>query len=199
MRKSRIEVTKDGKLPITKIDAAVRQLETAITLWFHDGDPVSICTLSFAAYEILYSLSKSTRKRPALLDAHNIKPEFKEDFIAMIKEAPNFFKHAGKDPHATVFLTTKNQPHIFFDAVGMYHGLGVGMRPMFRVFVDWFWITEPQLFLKKPEDVFGAGYPVNEVVLQGKQAYFAMALPFYTGRIAGINTLRENNTKTAAT
>jgi len=48
---------------ISKLDAARRQLATAITLWFEDRDPVSIHTLVFAAYEIIHAVSK--QRNPA--------------------------------------------------------------------------------------------------------------------------------------
>lgn len=41
------------KIQVTKLDAVRRQLETAVILWFHDGDPVSIHTLTGAAYQII--------------------------------------------------------------------------------------------------------------------------------------------------
>ena len=47
------------KLAITKLDAARRQLETAITLWFHDADPVSVHTLVMAAHGFLKHLARS--------------------------------------------------------------------------------------------------------------------------------------------
>lgn len=185
-RKPKFPISQEGKLPVTKIDAAVRQLETAITLWFHDGDPVPICTLSHAAYEILYRLSAPTRKRPAIFDAAAIKPEFVEDFKSLFRSGPDFLKHAGKDPHETHFLAVKNQPAIFLDAVSMYNGMGFGMRPIFRVFQDWLWLTEPRFFIKKAQDVFGADTPVDEIIAEGRQSYFATAVPFYTARIAGV-------------
>jgi hypothetical protein len=43
----------DTKIVVTKLDAARRQLKTAIKLWFEDGDPVAIHTLIVAAYEII--------------------------------------------------------------------------------------------------------------------------------------------------
>ena len=45
------------KLPVTKLDAARRQLETGITLWFHEMGPVSIHTLTGAAYKLLYDIN----------------------------------------------------------------------------------------------------------------------------------------------
>jgi hypothetical protein len=44
----------ETKITISKFDAARRQLNTAITLWFADGDPVAIHTLAYAAYEIIH-------------------------------------------------------------------------------------------------------------------------------------------------
>jgi hypothetical protein len=45
-------------LRIGKLDAARRQLQTAIALWFDERDPVAIHTLSVAAYEIVHTISK---------------------------------------------------------------------------------------------------------------------------------------------
>jgi hypothetical protein len=44
-------------LPVSKFDAARRQLETAIRLYFFQGDPISIHTLASAAAQILQDLS----------------------------------------------------------------------------------------------------------------------------------------------
>ena len=38
---------------IAKLDAAKRQLQTAIALFFDDGDPISIHTLACAAYDVI--------------------------------------------------------------------------------------------------------------------------------------------------
>ena len=43
---------------VTKLNAAERQLETAILLYFSDKDPVSIHTLCCAAYEVVHALNK---------------------------------------------------------------------------------------------------------------------------------------------
>ena len=45
-------------LPVSKFDAARRQLETAIRLYFFQGDPISIHTLASAAAQILHDLSR---------------------------------------------------------------------------------------------------------------------------------------------
>ncbi len=47
-----------GFLEISKLDAAKRQLDTAIRLYFCDGDPVSIHTLAAASYNILRDVTE---------------------------------------------------------------------------------------------------------------------------------------------
>jgi hypothetical protein len=55
-------------LRISKVDAAQRQLRTAIALWFNDGDPVATHALAFAAYEILHHVSEKGVQRRIDLD-----------------------------------------------------------------------------------------------------------------------------------
>jgi hypothetical protein len=43
---------------ITKLDAARRQLRTAVTLFFQHGDEVAVHTLTAAAHQILIDLLK---------------------------------------------------------------------------------------------------------------------------------------------
>lgn len=42
--------------PISKIDGARRQLDTAIDLYFDDADSLSVHTLAFAAFKVLFDL-----------------------------------------------------------------------------------------------------------------------------------------------
>lgn len=49
-------------LHISKLDSARRQLETAVRLFFVDGDPVSVHTLAAAAGEVLADLARQEEK-----------------------------------------------------------------------------------------------------------------------------------------
>jgi hypothetical protein len=55
------------QVTITKPDAARRQLETAIKLYFDEGDPASVHTLCCAAYELIQVLNKK-QNSPLSLD-----------------------------------------------------------------------------------------------------------------------------------
>jgi hypothetical protein len=91
------------KITVTKLDAARRQLRTAIRLWFNDGDPVAIHTLAFAAYEIIHVVSKKhNRTRPLIFDTPMIKDQYRSDWNKKIKEHANFFKHANIDPDGSI-------------------------------------------------------------------------------------------------
>jgi hypothetical protein len=85
---------------ISKLDAAQRQLRTAITLWFTDGDPVAVHALAIAAYEIFHTVSliRDPNRRDLLFDSDVIKDEYRRGWINLIKKNANFFKHADRDP-----------------------------------------------------------------------------------------------------
>jgi hypothetical protein len=108
--KQRIEINpnpKDG-IVITKVDAARRQLETAIKLWFHDDDPVSIHTLVSAAQEILHPLAKAAGTFEGVLDTIYAADGYEKTWLASVRVYHNFFKHGAKDPTAT----TKFNPEV---------------------------------------------------------------------------------------
>lgn len=85
--------------PITKIDAAKRQLDCAIKLFFESGDSLSIQTLSQAAFQILFDLYPRYRTDGFEKDlGHQIERMGWPDFV----KARNFLKHADRDPHETL-------------------------------------------------------------------------------------------------
>jgi hypothetical protein len=51
---------------VSKLDAARRQLETAVRLYFCEGDPVSMHTLTSAAYQVLSDINRAQGGRPML-------------------------------------------------------------------------------------------------------------------------------------
>src|SRR5205814_1397104 len=68
------------KIPITKLEAARRQIETAITLWFSESDPVSIHTLVSAAHRLVYDINSKSLGLPMLGDTTNIRPGREKEY-----------------------------------------------------------------------------------------------------------------------
>jgi hypothetical protein len=134
-------------LRISKLDAARRQLRTAITMWFNSGDPVSTHTLACAAYEIVHAVSKARDpNRPNLLfDSMHVKEDKRKEFNDIFRQAANFFKHGDRDPHGLLkFSPGLTEVFIYFAISGLQL---CGESPIdeFHVFQMWLQISNPQL------------------------------------------------------
>jgi hypothetical protein len=138
-------VDKDSVLKVSKIDAARRQLRTAITLWFVDGDPVAIHALAFAAYEIYHFVSKKRDpyRRDLLLDTDWIKDEFRRDWEKVIKKNVNFFKHADRDPDDIAELDTGMNEWFIIYAIMGRQLCGEGQSQEESDFMWWFHVHRP--------------------------------------------------------
>ncbi|HEV2335198.1 MAG TPA: hypothetical protein VGS13_06865 [Stellaceae bacterium] len=88
----------DCLIHITKLDAAKRQLRTAIKLWFTGEDPVSVHTLAAAAHEIVHTLFRRRGLSGLLFDSPLIKEECRSMWAKRMKAVATFFKHAQRDP-----------------------------------------------------------------------------------------------------
>jgi hypothetical protein len=87
-------VSQSPTLSVTDLEAAERQLRTALQLYFEDRDPVSVHTLLAAAAGIIDRHCKRRgieSGRDALKKI--IKPERWKEVEAQLRKAQNFFKH----------------------------------------------------------------------------------------------------------
>jgi hypothetical protein len=112
---------KPETLHFQKLDVARSQLKTAIQLWFYDGDPVSIHTLAYAAYEIIHFVSKKrNRTKELIFDTLSIKEEYRSKWAITIKKHANFFKHANNDADDSIdFNPTLSMMFIMGAAAGL--------------------------------------------------------------------------------
>jgi hypothetical protein len=121
--------------------AATGQLETAIELWFHDKDPVSIHTLAVAAEGMLTTIA---RDRDIKLHGDAVaylasKPKKFQDFM---RNPQNFFKHGN--PKLKWELYPPEQGEIFLaSAVGSYMQLFAEPRPLIVLFALWIGSDDP--------------------------------------------------------
>ena len=93
------------KLYISKLDAAKRQLEMALNLFFRNGDPVSIHTLVNASQQILQDICNTQGVqgiKVRIMDM--VREDKKKEFLIKINAPRNFFKHADKDPDGIIDL-----------------------------------------------------------------------------------------------
>ncbi len=84
----------DRAITLSKKSVATSQLMTAISLWFQNGDPISILMLAFNAHEILNALGKAMGKPSQFQTWLETMPKA---FQARSTYVIRFCKHAYRD------------------------------------------------------------------------------------------------------
>lgn len=150
-------------IAVRKLEAAQRQVNTSIKLWFADADPVSVHTLACAAHQIIHDINTDVDGSDLLFDSAVINDEFRTEFVREMKKAMNFFKHADKDPDPNGIIELSQQItelFILFSVLGLER-LGSPHSFDTTAFVLYYGIKNPRLVTKqfsdriKIEDVAG--------------------------------------------
>lgn len=154
-----------GSIPIKKLEAAVSQLETAIVLWFHDEDPASIYTLSYASHEIIrrIAMAKGVAINSIKDPGDDMTPEQLKAYRQTLDEWAGFFKHGGKDPDEMFHLWPKNLMWLMADAIRLYHASGFPQRPLMAVYALWVQLHNPSHLRVPIETYFQGVVDVNVV------------------------------------
>jgi hypothetical protein len=85
-------------MQLSKLEAARRQLETAIKLYF-EYDEVSIHALAAAAYSLIRDINEHRGGEPMLKDLHLFLSDgLAREFRKYINRPENFLKHAEQGP-----------------------------------------------------------------------------------------------------
>jgi hypothetical protein len=157
---------------VTKIEAARRQIDSAIYLYFNDHDFVSVHTLASAAVAIVDALLKAKGLPDTVGDLVNIRPEFKESVRATLTEDANFFKHGSKDPDQTLPFKPEGNELILMRGCDGYFRIQGSTTPAIFIFFLWMRIWRSEVFtpIFTPEKIAAlqAQYPRSAA-----QRYFA--------------------------
>lgn len=146
MKKDPIKLEK-----VSKIEAARRQLDTAIYLFFNDMDSISVYALVCASIDILKDLSKDRGLKLATEEFKNtIKPEYQGMFLKMINDPKNFFKHANQKPNSVLnFYPLTGEPLLFIACVTYAQFTNDSTRNM-ELMCLWEIIHNPQYIQSPP-------------------------------------------------
>lgn len=134
-----------SRLRVGKLEAAQRQTDCAIELWFLDRDPVSVHTLAGAAEVLLIDLAKHAGIAINIVE-ENADPKHKAFLRRMIRAPRNFFKHADNDPDGTVDLNADTNTFMLWGLVTNYPLFGGARTLPMQVFAKHFEIHNPQYF-----------------------------------------------------
>ena len=127
-------------------------------LYFRNGDPISIHTLTWAAYSILADINEVRGGPPMKIDdvmVTLIKPEFQKEFQKMLREAHTFFKHADRTPDAVLEFDPIQTEMVLYEACEKYRELTGEYSPHLFTFIIWYVANNRKYF--KPSQVGQAG------------------------------------------
>jgi hypothetical protein len=168
-------------IQISKLDAAKRQLETAIQIYFAHGDPVSLHTLCAAAYNIIRDVaSKRGGLQPMLVKDQLIqlaKPDGRKPFRDKLNEAENFFKHADRDHDGVHDFSPALSELFLLDASTHYYQLTSESPPLFKVYRAWFIANNPDFFNFAEADASRIHRSAPEIAAMGRGAFLQEMLP----------------------
>jgi hypothetical protein len=167
-------------LHISKLDAARRQLEVAIRLYFFDDDPVSIYTLGAASYGILrdYAASKGVELQTAEQGIlRRVVPGKKRELMAALRKHQNFFKHANKDPDTLIEFDPESIEYLLFDGAVAYSQLTAETTPTMATFNLW-WQYQHRGLIKEEFSADRERLETQSSIFEGgRRKYFARVLP----------------------
>lgn len=108
------------RILVTKLDAAKREIETAIVLWFHYGDEVAIHVLTSAAHRILHDLLVHVGTSSTFFDNKYLPKGLEKETKRLLRKYETFFKHARDDPNETLLYNPESIQPYLYDAVESY-------------------------------------------------------------------------------
>ncbi len=132
-------------LELNKLECARRQLEAGINLFFQDGDPVSIHTLTCAAYNVIRDVNGVRGGNPMFAKQRYLQMDGTPS-LSDFNEPENFFKHADRDADAKLTFHPKFTECLLVDACERYGELTGERVPEFLVFTLWFMVQAPEEF-----------------------------------------------------
>jgi len=130
---------------ISKLDAAKRQLDVAVSMFFKNADAIAVHTLTAASHQILMDLGKLEGIFSVIKGNPFIKKGMEKEYFTIINEAENFFKHAKKDPKELLEFNPDQTTYLLIDAVEMYIQLTSEMPEDMSIFRVWFLLNHPKI------------------------------------------------------
>lgn len=149
---------------ISKQEAACRQIETAIGLYFCDDDEASIHVLAHVASAILTSLCRAKGIQPFRdMFISRVKPEYQKRAANKMNEAYNHFKHADRDACDILsFFNSRINGVLLLSCCYDYQNAFGKLPSSLLVFFWWFVAANPDMTLTDQLDQF----PLKKLFLE---------------------------------
>jgi hypothetical protein len=159
---------------ITRQNAIERQLNTAIWLWFYEGDVVSVHTLACSALKIARDIGRTIGKKSMLIDILN---ERNKALGKAAMEPQDFFKHARKDPDAVLPFDPDRTPYHIYDALVLYREIYGDISPHMDLFLLRFRLDHPEVVRSAAPVTLPEGFDVEIVRRMNRTEFFNALTP----------------------
>ena len=167
-------------LLVTKVSAAKSQLESAIWLWFNEGDPVSIHALAVAAHDCFNALVKhSARKESELQTWLDSQSKGRQERVRL---AQNFFKHGRDKLTEKLQLYTIDSEVFMLDSANCYEMLHGKPTPLMRIYQTRFLYEHPALITEDALPVFAKNVEVHQLADSSRKEFFDRVFPTFLQR-----------------
>lgn len=179
---------------VSKLDVARRQLETAIRLFFYEGDFVSIHTLAAASFNVLHDLThQAGEQKKSMRDdvLAYVKEDKKRWFVQELRKPENFMKHADRDASETLAFDPQISELFLIDAVRCYWSITGEKTLLTQAYFLWFMIEHPDIFVVPDE--YRQKLSVGSSLTQGipKSTLLEQMLPMLLS--SGFTNCQEQN------
>lgn len=142
------------KLTVTKVDAAERQLQAAIRLFFEEREPISVHTLASAASQLTADLMKAKVLQSIVRSAAMVREERRREVLQTMAAPENFFKHADRDPEASLEFNPESTEFFIFASLAELEAVS-GRRPREgEIYKMWFLLKHPGMLLENEHTKF---------------------------------------------
>ncbi len=178
--------TEEAKMiRVTQLEAAIRQLITAIRIFFAETDDFSVYSLTHNSLEILSKLlkQKSTKTMWEKIIEEEIKPEYQDVFKKDAVDPRNFFKHGmtrkggvSEERDFIEFYPETNKLFLLFavDAVRVHFQKEFCRHAELFLFLEWFRLHHPNIV---NEDIRKQLSSLEEDRILSKSQFFQKNFP----------------------
>ena len=162
-----------GKVNLSKLDVAKRELEHAIKLFFNNGDFVIVHLVVSACQDILEAIGGNEKSMRMNL-IKSIKKEKQAYLMGKLKYAYNFFKHADRDSKKLLEFNPEASEFAIFDSIGMYQSITGELTGLMGMFRAWFYLKYPDLLPEQEQKKLFSDFS-GEIDVNNKQMFLDVA------------------------
>jgi len=131
-------------IKVNKIEAAQRQIDSAIRLLFDNEDPIAVHTLTMAGFRILRDIAEKHNSNINKVAQSFIRPGKEGKFWGSMQTFANFLKHAKTDPDGRIDnIQEEVNDSILLLASLYYQDLGYQFTPEMLALTGWYSAIHP--------------------------------------------------------